>query len=119
MSAELSQEFADLALELLGDDGVAVTVTASRGGGLTASGDRIGAPAVRTALGLIFPSRGTTLIDGVEVASERVIITPVDPWPTPGERLTINGRTLVIGSDGAKTYAPQGIPIIHDLAVAS
>lgn len=119
MSIETSEEFAALALELLGDDGVPVTVTAMGGGGLNAQGDRAAAPAPRRCVGLIFPSRGTTLIDGVEVASERVITTPVDPWPTPGEKLTINGRTLVIGSDGAKTYAPQGIAIIHDLAVAS
>lgn len=119
MSIETSQEFADLALELLGEDGVPVTVTAMGGGGLNAAGDRAEPPTARPALGLIFPSRGTTLIDGVEVASERVIITPVDPWPTPGEKLTINGRTLVIGADGAKTYAPQGLAIMHDLAVAS
>ena len=119
MSAELSQEFADLALELLGEDGVPVTVTAANPGAMTPSGDRAGVAVPRAAQGIIFPSRGTTLVDGTERASERVIITPVDPWPTPGERVQINGRTLVVGDDGAKTYAPQGVPIIHDLAVAS
>lgn len=119
MSTELSEEFATLALEMLGDDGVAVEVTAAAPGGMTASGDRAGAAVPRTALGIVLPTRGTVLVDGAEKASERIIMTPVDPWPRPGERIAINGRTLTVGDDGAKTYAPQGVPIIHDLAVAS
>lgn len=114
-----SDEFVALAIEMLSEDGVAVTVRSRNTGVLSASGDRALPAEPRTALGLVFPSRGTTLVEGVQKASERVIMTPVDPWPRPGELLTINGRTLVVGDDGAKTYAPQGIPIAHDLAVAS
>lgn len=119
MSDETSQEFVDLALEMLGEDGVMVTVTGGNPGGMTASGDRAGAPAPRSSLGMIFPTSGTVVVDGEERAKERVIMLPISPAPAPGERLVINGRNLVVGDDGVKTYAPQGIPIVHDLAVAS
>lgn len=120
MSGELSREFADMAVELLSEDGVAVSVRSQHpAGSMTPSGDRLGAAPARDALGIILPARGTALVDGAEKASERVIMTPVDPWPAPGDRILINGRTLVVADDGAKTYAPQGIAIIHDLSVAS
>lgn len=119
MSDALSQEFAQDAIDMLTENGVPVTVTGDNLGPMTPSGDRGLPPEPRTALGLIFPAKGTVLVGGVEKASERVVMTPVDPWPTPGERLEVNGRSLVIGDDGVKTYAPQGLAIVHDVAVAS
>ena len=119
MSA-LTQEFADLALEMLSEDGVPVVVTTPEYGAMTASGDRLGvAPAPRNAMGLIFPGRGTIAVNGQDRASERIIMTPVQPWPSPGELISIAGRQLTVGDDGVKTYAPDGLPIFHDLAVAS
>lgn len=114
----LTDEFVALAQELLAEDGVPVVVVGQRPA-MTTSGDRTGAGAARSATGIILPSRGTTIVDGAEKASERVIMTPVDPWPTPGERIQVNGRSLTVGDDGARTYAPQGVAIIHDLSVAS
>lgn len=115
----ISEEFAADALEMLEEDGVPVSIQAKGSGGLTPSGDRLAPPAPRVGTGLIFPNRGLVVLDGQQKASERVIMTPVDPAPVPGETVLINGRRLVVADDGARTYAPQGLPIIHDLLVAT
>lgn len=118
MSA-LSDEFVALAQELLKEEGVAVSVTRRQVAPMTASGDRAMPNPPSVALGIIFPNKGTIKFENADRASERVVMTPVEPWPVPGDRITINGRALLVGDDGAKTYAPTGQAIIHDLSCVS
>lgn len=119
MNAQTSQEFVELALEMLGEEGVPVTVTARNSGQMTASGDRATEATPRQGIGIIFPGSKQVRVGGNLVQSERVIMTPVVPEPASGDLIRINGRVLAVGDDGAQTYAPQGVPIMHDVAVES
>ncbi len=114
--SEWSDDKAALALRLIEKRGTSARVERRQRGTMTASGDRADTVAPTTTAGVLLPGEGEVEVEGVKRRRGRILLAAIEPEPEPGDRVVIQGQTLLVTN--AKNMRPDGGLIYSDLDVA-
>lgn len=110
-----TERLAATALRMLSEKGVDCVLTTSVSGVMSASGERVVTPVVRTGKGVELPSPGEVLRDGERVRRGTILLSAVEPAPQTGDVALINGNERLVKL--AENWAPDGLLIYSKLEV--